>query len=194
MLQAKRKTWLMGLVAVLLSVGVLCAYLMVSGHRFAVQAVFTKIHSIAPENQANDNALIAEFNRQLAGVTDPERQSDFQQAIQETKDGRLGFICIDDSTLSLFSTEQRAVLEESLARYYAKVFWGQSNIPSGLKREDGGLRNGIVFGCSIKVYPGLVKLNYHSWSGFMSAGGQTEVFVWKGAGLHPHGRIGVWIS
>mgnify|MGYP005806454905 CR=1 FL=1 len=194
MFMASRKTWSMALAALLGVAVILCAYLMISGKRFATQAVFAEIQSIATENQANDTALIAELNRQFAGVTDPARQDDLHQAIQEIKDNRLGFICIDDSTLNLFSPEQRSDLEQSLTGYYAKVFWGQGNIPASLTREDGGLKNGLVFGCSIKVYPGIVKLRYQSWSGFMSAGGHTNVYVWNGVRYRLRGKTGVWIS
>ena len=194
MFMAYRKTWSIALATVLGVAAILCAYLMISGKRFAIQAVFAEIQSIANENQANDTALIAELIRQSAGVTDPARQEDLHQAIQEIKKNRSGFICIDDSTLTLFSPEQRSALEQSLTGYYAKVFWGKSNIPVRLTREDGGLKNGYIFGCSIKVYPGIVKLRYQGWSGFMSAGGHTNVYVWNGVRYRLRGKTGVWIS
>ncbi len=188
------KSWLIAFGVLVGVSGLLCVMSIFAGRRFAKQTIFQELNALASIDQANDVELLGHLKSKLPEIVDHESRTYIQKIISSMENRPSGFICIDDATKNLFSLEQQATLEKSLKSYYGQVYWGKDNIPPERYDTNGEPIGGFVLGYSFKIYPGIVKISTHSWSGLVSGGGHTNVYVWKGSGFHFHKQSEMWRS
>ncbi|WP_243286965.1 hypothetical protein [Geothrix terrae] len=174
--------------------GPLCVASYVAGRRFAISAVFQELNTLASRNQADDEEMLAHLKKEVPTVDGYANQIYIQNLISSMENRPSGFICLDDTTKNLFTPAQRMILEKSLKSYFAQVYWGKGNIPIKHFDANGEPINGFVLGYSIKVYPGIVKISTSSWSGILSGGGHTDIYIWKGLGFRFYKQSQMWIS
>lgn len=179
---------------VLVVSGLLCVASYVAGRRFAIRTVFQELNTLASRNQANDEEMLAHLKKEMPTIDGYANHIYIQNLISSMENRPSGFICLDDTTKNFFTPAQRMILEKSLKSYFAQVYWGKNNIPPKHFDANGELINGFVLGYSIKVYPGVLKISTSSWSGFLSGGGHTDVYIWKGLSFRFHKQSQMWIS